>query len=78
MESKTKNIYENKFLSEKLYGNEIVYSISVADIQEIANDTFKRDLDLVEIREIQKRIESGFYDWDFIIKNAIMDLESNI
>lgn len=71
----TKIIYENKHLSDKLEEDEIIYAITIADIQEIANNILGRDLTFDEMYRVRKGVEWGFFDWDVVVKAAIENLE---
>jgi len=75
MKPKEKISYQNKFLTEKIEYDEIIYSICVEDVQEVALDKIGRKLDFDELRQARKIIENGFWNWELVIKNAIGNLE---
>jgi hypothetical protein len=73
--NKTKTIYQNKQLTEKLENDEILYVLTVADAQEIAKKNLGRELNYDEMYQVRKGIEWGFFDWEEILSSAIDDLE---
>ena len=69
-------IFRNKFLTDKLDEDEIIYAITVEDVQSIAKQKMGRLLDYTEIYSVKKGIEWGLDNWDEIIKVAIGNLPS--
>lgn len=69
-------IFRNKFLTDKLDEDEIIYAITVEDVQRIAKQKMGRLLDYTEIYSVKKGIEWGLDNWDEIIKVAIGNLPS--
>ena len=65
----------NKFLSPKIDNDEILYAITVADAQDLAINIIGRKLDFDELRQVRKIIQNGFWNWEFVIKDAIGNLE---
>lgn len=61
----------NKYLTEKLEKDELVYAISVGDVQQLAKEKTGRKLDYSEMYTVKKGIEWGFFDWDEIVNVAI-------
>ncbi len=64
----------NQYITEKLGSDELVYSISVADVQYLAKERIGRELDFDEMYAVKKAVEWGYIDWDFIVKVAIDDM----
>ena len=69
-------IFRNKSLTDKLDEDEIIYAITVEDVQRIAKQKMGRLLDYTEIYSVKKGIEWGLDNWDEIIKVAISNLPS--
>jgi hypothetical protein len=74
MNSKIKIISENKYLSEKLEEDEIIYAISVADVQFWAEKVLGRLLDYDEMCSVRKGVEWGMEYWDEVVREAINNL----
>jgi hypothetical protein len=75
MKSKTKIIYKNKHLSPKIKNDEILFAITVADVQDIAINKLGRELNFEELHQVRKGIEWGFFDWELPIKVTIDELK---
>lgn len=75
--SKIKIFYENKHLSEKLDNDEIIYAITVADVQETAKNRIGRKLTFDEVYQVRKGIEWGFFDWEDVVSESINNLTLN-
>lgn len=51
-----------------------VFLIQVEDVQDIASDYIGRELTDEELYRVKKGIESGFSNWDEIVRSAIWDV----
>ena len=79
MEStKIVEIYRNKHLTDKLEEDEIIYAITVSDVQIFAEQKLGRKLNYQEMYSVQKGVEWGMDSWDDIIKVAIDNLPSKV
>jgi len=71
---KIKIVRENKHLTEKLEEDEIIYVISVADVQFLAERVLDRQLDYDEMYSVKKGVEWGMDYWDEVVIAAIKNL----
>ncbi len=71
---KIKIIRENKHLTEQLDEDEIIYSITVADVQFWAEKVIGRVLDYDEMYSVRKGVEWGMDYWDEVVREAINNL----
>lgn len=74
--TKTIEILRNKHLSKKLEADEIIFAMTVADVQGIAEQKLGRLLNFNEMHSVRKGVEWGLDNWDDIIKVAIDNLPS--
>ena len=79
---KTIDTFRNKHLTEKLEEDEIIFAMTVADVQGIAEQKLGRLLNYDEMYQVRKGVEWGMDNWDDIIKIAIdtlplEDVETN-
>jgi len=72
--TKTVEIFRNKHLTDKLEEDEIVFAMTVADVQTIAEQRLGRLLNYDEMYSVRKGVEWGMDNWDDIIKIAIDSL----
>jgi len=70
-DSKTIEIFRNKHLTEKLDEDEIIFAMTVADVQGVAEQVLGRLLNYDEMYQVRKGVEWGMDNWDDIIKVAI-------
>lgn len=63
-------------LSDKLEGNEIVFAITVEQVQMIAESLGREPLNYIEMDSVQNGIEWGLDFWGDIVKTAINNLPS--
>ena len=75
--TKIVEIWQNKHLTEKLEEDEIIFALTVADVQELARRKLGRTLDFYEMHSVKKGVEWGLDYWDDIIKVAIDNLTYN-
>ncbi|MDY0083342.1 MAG: hypothetical protein RBR74_09190 [Ignavibacteriaceae bacterium] len=71
---KIKIVRENKHLTDKLEEDEIIYVISVADVQFLAERVLDRQLDYDEMYSVKKGVEWGMDYWDEVVIEAIKNL----
>ena len=67
-------IWQNKRLTEKLEEDEIIFALTVADVQQLAQQKLGRSLDFFEMHSVKKGVEWGLDYWDDVIKVAIDNL----
>lgn len=67
----------NEYITEKLENNELVFAISVMDVQELAKERIGRELDFMEMQDVKKAIEWGFCDWFVVVNAAILSVTLN-
>ena len=75
--TKIKKVFQNKYLTDKLEKDEIVFAITVADVQFFAEQELGRKLNYEEMYSVQKGVEWGIDVWDEVVKVAIEDLPLN-
>lgn len=63
-------------LSDKLEENEIVFAITVAQVQMIAESFGRKPLNYIEMDSVQNGIEWGLDFWGDIVRTAINNLPS--
>ncbi|GAB6283680.1 MAG: hypothetical protein STSR0008_24690 [Ignavibacterium sp.] len=71
---KIKIVRENKHLTEQLDEDEIIYAITVADVQFWAEKVLGRVLDYDEMYSVRKGVEWGMDYWDVVVREAINNL----
>jgi hypothetical protein len=71
---KIKIVRENKHLTEQLDEDEIIYAITVADVQFWAEKVLGRVLDYDEMYSVRKGVEWGMDYWDEVVREAINNL----
>lgn len=76
VKTKIIEVRENKHLTEKLEEDEIVFALTVADVQYFAEQKLGRTLDYDEMHSVKKGVEWGLDYWDDVIKVAIDNLPS--
>lgn len=69
--TKIVEIWQNKHLTEKLEEDEIIFALTVADVQNLAQQKLGRPLDFYEMHSVRKGVEWGMFDWDHVVKIAI-------
>ena len=74
--TKVFEVFRNKHLTDKLEGDEIIFAVTVAEVQCIAEPLLGRLLKYGEMHSVQKGVEWGMDYWDDIIKISIDDLPS--
>lgn len=72
--TKTVEIFRNKHLTDKLEEDEIIFAMTVADVQCIAEQRLGRLLNYDEMYSVRKGVEWGMDNWDDILKIAIDEL----
>lgn len=70
-----KIVFKNKHLTEKLEEDELIFAITIADVQLTALNKLGRELNHDEMYLVRKGVEWGFFDWEEIVNFAIDDLE---
>ena len=77
VKTKIIEVRENKHLTEKLEEDEIIFALTVADVQYFAEQKLGRTLDYYEVHSVKKGVEWGLDYWDEVIKVAIDNLPSH-
>jgi len=72
--TKTVEIFRNKHLTDKLAEDEIIFAMTVADVQCIAEQKLGRLLNYSEMYSVRKGVEWGMDNWNDVIKVAIDNL----
>jgi len=72
--TKTVEILRNKHLTDKLEEDEIIFAMTVADVQCIAEQRLGRPLNHNEMYSVRKGVEWGMDNRDDLIKVAIDNL----
>ena len=72
--SKIVQIFQNKYLTAQFENDEIIFAITVEDVQFFAKQKMGRLLDYSEMYSVKKGVEWGLDYWDYVIKEAISNL----
>lgn len=75
--TKIVTVYENKYLTDNLDEDEIIFAINVADVQFLAEQKLGRKLIYEEMYSVKKGVEWGMDYWDDVVKSAIGNLPRN-
>jgi len=54
-----------------------LFSISVEDIQNLANKHINRELSPYELSRVQKGLNAGLYNWEYVATVAIDEITKN-
>ncbi len=65
----------NQYFTDNLRKEDLIFGITVEDVQIIAEEMLRRKLKHNEMRLVQKGIESGLFDWAEVVRVAVSEAD---